>query len=249
MLESMLTCTPGESEIPVQDTEISFFSGEGDKILLGKSITDSTGVARYTLPEDFRPAANGENKWTFSAVYDGNDTIQGGEADVAVRDISLKMALSEVDSIKTVTVTAFITENGKEIPASGESVTITVPRMFSLLNIGDLTFDDSGSASVEFPNDIPGDKEGKLTVLARLADNTTYGNVERSENLKWGIPVDYSVPVSHRALWTQIAPKWMVYTLSILLAGVWGHYLYAVISLIRIKLEARRNEIKDEFGV
>ena len=121
--------------------------------------------------------------------------------------------------------------------------------MFSLLNVGDLTLDDSGSASVEFPNDIPGNKEGNLLVLARIEDNTTYGNVEASENLQWGIPVDYSVPVSHRALWTQIAPKWMVYTLTILLLGVWGHYLFAIISLIRIKLEARRNEIKEEFGV
>ena len=64
----------------------------------------------------------------------------------------------------------------------------------------------------------------------------------------WGTPTDYSVPVSHRALWTKTAPKWMIYTLSILLAGVWGHYLFAIISLIRIKREADYKNLKLTFA-
>jgi hypothetical protein len=60
------------------------------------------------------------------------------------------------------------------------------------------------------------------------------------------MPTDYSVPVTHRALWTKIAPRWMIYSLSVLLAGVWGHYLFAVISLIRIKIDARR-KAKEEY--
>jgi len=46
--------------------------------------------------------------------------------------------------------------------------------------------------------------------------------------------------------WTKIAPKWMIYTLSVLLAGVWGHYLFAIISLIRIKIDAAR-KAKEEY--
>jgi hypothetical protein len=40
----------------------------------------------------------------------------------------------------------------------------------------------------------------------------------------------------------------MIYTLSVLLAGVWGHYLFAIISLIRIRIDAKRQEALDNYG-
>ncbi len=38
-----------------------------------------------------------------------------------------------------------------------------------------------------------------------------------------------------RELWTPIAPMWMIITLIIMLAGVWGHYIYAIVQLIGIR--------------
>jgi hypothetical protein len=35
--------------------------------------------------------------------------------------------------------------------------------------------------------------------------------------------------------------------LSILLTGVWGHYLFAIISLFLIKREAKRKKARDEY--
>jgi hypothetical protein len=163
------------------------------------------------------------------------------------REVVLDMTLSEVDSVKTVTVTAHTFDNGKEIPVSGETVSVFVPRMFSNFIIGELTLDDAGTASLEFPSDLPGGKEGNLTVVAAFIDNATYGNVEKREIIHWGVPTDY-LPTSHRALWTQRAPGWMIYTLSVLLAGVWGHYFFAIISLIRIKIDAKR-KAKEEYKI
>ena len=117
-----------------------------------------------------------------------------------------------------------------------------------MLPIGELTLDESGSAYMEFPSDLPGDTTGYLTIIAKFDDNPTYGNVEKSETLQWGVPTYYSVPKSHRALWTKTPPKWMIYTLSILLAGVWGHYLFALISLIRIKRDANKHA-KEEYRI
>ena len=71
----------------------------------------------------------------------------------------------------------------------------------------------------------------------------------KKETLKWGMPTDYSVPVTHRALWTKTAPRWMIYTFSILFAGVWGHYLFALISLIRIRLKQREKRPKKKYRV
>ena len=48
--------------------------------------------------------------WAFSSEFDGNDTIEGGTSEIAVKDLRLEMALSEVDSIKTITVNAFMKE-------------------------------------------------------------------------------------------------------------------------------------------
>ena len=51
--------------------------------------------------------------------------------------------------------------------------------MFSLLPIGELTLDDAGTATMEFPSDLPGDKEGNLVIIAKIEENATFGNVEK----------------------------------------------------------------------
>lgn len=168
-----------------------------------------------------------------------NIDAQENAGENTFKNVVLTMNLTEADSIRTVTVTATTLENGKEIPVTGETVSIFVPRMFSNLTIGDITLDDSGSGTLEFPSDLPGGKEGNLTIVAAFIDNATFGNVEKREEIHWGVPTDY-LPTSHRALWTQRAPGWMIYTLSVLLAGVWGHYFFAIISLIRIRIGAKR---------
>jgi len=45
-----------------------------------------------------------------------------------------------------------------------------------------------------------------------------------------------------RELWTPIAPVWMIVTLIIMLAGVWGHYIFAVIQLIIIKHQSKQKK-------
>lgn len=173
-----------------------------------------------------------------------NVYAQDGATENTLKDVVLNMTLEEVDSIKTVTVTAHTFVNGEEVPVTGETINVFVPRMFSNFVIGELTLDDSGTASIEFPSDLPGGKDGNLTIVAAFVDNSAFGNVEKRETVHWGIPTDY-LPTSHRALWTQKAPNWMIYTLSVLLAGVWGHYLFAIVSLIRIKIDALRKARED----
>ena len=65
---------------------------------------------------------------------------------------------------------------------------IYVPRMFSLLPIGEAKLDDSGTASVEFPASLPGDKEGNITIIARFEEHPEFGNVEKKSTLEWGSP-------------------------------------------------------------
>jgi len=248
VLQTNLTYSKNRMELPLPGMEISFFTGADKKELIATALTDNKGVARLELNNDAKLKTDKNGMWAFSSEFKGNDTVKAGTSEVTVKDVRLEMVLTLVDTIKTITVKAFIKVNGTEKPVSGEAVKVYVPRMFSLLPISELTLDDSGTATVEFPSDLPGDKEGNLTLIARFEENQIFGNVEKRETLKWGLPTDYSVPKTHRALWTKTAPKWMIYTLSVLLAGVWGHYLFALISLIRIRLDAKR-KAKEEYRI
>jgi hypothetical protein len=243
-LQTILTYSKNRMELPLAGMEISFFKSGATRELISTVVTDNKGIARYELGNGIKLPVDGKGMWTFSSDFRGNDTIETGTSEISIKDVKLEMTLSG-DSIKTVSLKANLTGNGQEKPVSGEVVKVYVPRMFSLLPIGEITLDDSGTGSLEFPSDLPGDKEGNLTIISKFEENPTFGNVEKQSVTKWGKPTDFSQPTAHRALWTKVAPRWMIIALTILLSGVWGHYLYAVISLIRIRIDARKKEIEE----
>ena len=129
------------------------------------------------------------------------------------------------------------------MPVAGQKVNIYVERMLSLLRISEESTDEKGIIKFEFPRDLPGETNGAVVVIAKIEDNEKYANVEVTGSREWGIPVDHSIIEAHRALWTQIAPMWMIITLSILLTGVWGHYIYVIIQMVMIKKEASKPKL------
>lgn len=247
ILKTTLTYSMNRMELPLPGMQVTFFGGI-KKELLGSGVTDFRGVAEIELAGDLVIATDNSGMWDFSTGFAGNDSIEASSAELSVRDVVLEVTYIEPDSVKTISVKAYTTENGIETPVAGEPVLVYIPRMFSMLQIGEISLDDSGAGTLEFPSDLPGDRDGNITVVTKFEENETYGNVEKRMNLKWGVPSDYSQPSSHRALWTKTAPRWMIYTLSILLSGVWGHYLFAIISLIRIRLDAKKQEALDNYG-
>jgi hypothetical protein len=247
-LKTTLTYSLNRMELPLEGREITFYSGADKKEVLGTVVTDNKGAAKLDLTDISKLATDNEGLWVFNSEFKGNDTIEAASADLSLKDVTLEVTYTEADSIKTIAVKAYTSLKGKDLPVSGEPVLVYVPRMFSLLQIGEITLDDNGTGTLEFPGDLPGDKEGNLQIITRFEENATFGNVEKQEVLKWGRPTDYSLPTSHRALWTKTAPRWMIYTLSVLLVGVWGHYLFTIISLIRIRLDAKRIEEEENYG-
>lgn len=236
-LKTTLTYTRNRIEIPIQGLKLSFRSGGK---VIREAVTDYRGVAFCELKRDELDKDAG-GFWQLTADFNGNDTIGASSAELRIRDAALFMECTEADSVKTVSVRAEKLKDGKMVPAEGEVVNVYVPRMFSLLPVGEITLDEEGKGSVEFPSDLPGDLNGALRVVAKFEEHAEFGNIEKMEVMKWGIPYIATSHTSRRALWTKTAPKWMIYTLTILLAGVWSHYLFAIISLIRIKLNARKN--------
>lgn len=241
-LETALTYSRNRMEIPLPGMVISFYSGPDGKKLLGTTLTNKDGIATFDISKINSLAQSNEELYAFSAEFAGNDTIETGSSDLLIRDVKLEMVLSEADSVKTILLSAFTSENNKDVPVSGETVIVYVTRMFSLLPIGEVSLDENGTGTLEFPSDLPGDADGNITIISKFEEHPDFGNVERRIVTKWGLPYINSTRVAHRALWTKTPPWWMIITLSILLTGVWGHYLFAVISLIRIKRESKKNE-------
>jgi hypothetical protein len=241
-LQTTLTYSANRMEIPLNGMGISFYSGSDKKELLGTVFTNQKGIATFNLPEISSLPKNSDGLFAFSTEFAGNDTIAAGSSDLLIRDVRIEMILSEADSVKTISLSAFTSKNDKDVPVSGETVNVYVTRMFSLLQVGEATLNENGTAILEFPSDLPGDTEGNVTIISRFEEHPDFGNVERKVVTKWGVPNVNSTPVAHRALWTKTPPLWMIITLSILLSGVWGHYLFAIISLIRIKRDSNKNE-------
>lgn len=223
------------SEKPLPELNVRFYTNMEDRQLLGEAVSGKNGWARISIDDSVILPVDEANNWWFYAEYEGSDVVSMVSAEANVMDVSLDMVLSEDEGgARSVTITAYTTVDGEEVPVSGEEVTLFVPRMFSNLTIGSGALDESGQAIIDFTGDIPGDFEGNLTIVGGFTNHWQFANVEKRAITSWGVPASHSVSETDRELWTQIAPTWMVVTLTILLLGVWGHYLFAIISIVRI---------------
>ena len=114
---------------------------------------------------------------------------------------------------------------------------IFVRRSFSPLKIGEGTTDENGEVIVEIPNNLPGDDKGNITLLAKLDENETFGNLEASTVQNWGLPVSAKIEEQPRALWSAHPPIWMLVTFIVLMVVVWGHFFVIVYELFRLRKE------------
>jgi len=230
----------GAESLPVVGAEIKFFNFIGDeKTEIGKATTDKKGDAIINLPEDFKYIKEIGGLINVKAEFEGTDALEYQEAEVNFKDLIMTMTLAEIDSVKTITVTAnSIDENGEEIPVNNVEFKFFIDGLFSRLPIGD-GYLENGKCVYEFPNYLKGDYLGNMNIYAAFVDDDNFLNVEKADKAQWGTHREHHVE-SSRELWTIGAPFWMIITLTILLIGVWSHYVYAIIQLVLIKKEGKQ---------
>jgi hypothetical protein len=103
---------------------------------------------------------------------------------------------------------------------------------------------DGGEIQFKFPENISGDKNGNISVIASILDSDEFGNVIQKKNINWGI--NKKIETESNKLWSEVAPIWMYVVLSILLIGVWANYAYSIYNLFKIKKEGKELELKPE---
>ncbi|HYV90764.1 MAG TPA: hypothetical protein VE978_03240 [Chitinophagales bacterium] len=152
---------------------------------------------------------------------------------------TIQLSFNDRDTVRQVTAKIVrMSADGKETPVKDVEIHFYIARMYSLLPVGGdvQTTDESGSVTIDFPKDLPGDSEGNLTVIAKVEDDDALGNLESEKILKWGVPVANKA-LTKRALWASgaNAPIPLVIAVTSMLLLVWGVIIYIVAQLFRIK--------------
>ncbi len=208
---------------------------DGDK-KIGEVKTDFHGEAILKIPAKNQYPRNEQQMLNLKATYEGNDKFEASEGEFGLKPAKLKVSFYEEDSVRYVKVEGTqLNADGTETSIGAVDLTVGIPKLFSVLKIADISLDSTGVGSAEFPGGIIGDSLGNLTVIASIEEHEIFGNVKGYSSNSWGLQKHLISPDRPtRELWTPIAPLWMIITLIVMLLGVWGHYMYAVIQLVLI---------------
>jgi hypothetical protein len=203
---------------------------------LGFVITDGEGKAVLNAKTDAL-ITDKEGKLHFKAVFAGNKAMEAAEQEVTIKRARLEITPVKDDSLLNVHVKLIDVGTGTEVPVKETVVGIFVHRAFYPLKIGEGTTDETGEATIEIPQKLPGDAKGNIMLMAKLDENEMYGNLEASVTQPWGIPVSDKLQELPRALWSSHPPLWMMITFAVLMCTVWGHYLVIIIQMFRLRKE------------
>ena len=231
--------------IPVTNAMVVFYQGDiSENMVIDSLLTNENGEAILLFRENQRFTLDSDRAYRISARYNGNKDYSETESDITIKDIDMELFLSEINGVKTISVRAYELGDDKEmVPVEDADVNFYVPRLFSDQLIGEGNIID-GKCSIEFPENIAGDTIGNISLIAKIEDDRNYGNVERQlQDFRWGhtqpieedkslMTIEITIPT--RALWHTNAPLWMIFTLIILLTGVWSHYIYVILQLFRL---------------
>ena len=237
-LLARITSDNDDGEYFVEGLPVQFMLTSGEEtMILGEAISNPDGIAELNIPPGSIEYPKDEEGYIyFTARFDGSDAFWEAEEELMVKDVELSIAFEEDEEDKLVYFEGVIFGPHEIWPLADDDLYFYVPRMFSDMKIADGWFEEDGTGYIEFPTHVIGDSIGNILVIARLEDHYDYGNVEVRAMIDWATPkklIKAEGPA--RELWTPIAPLWMIITLIIMLTGVWGHYIYAIIQLILIK--------------
>lgn len=244
-LIATLTTDGEDDEIPAVGVLVNFYTlADTGEIYIDKLVSDENGVASLKLQEGLFLPKDEEGYMQFLARSEENTTWVGTEEQLAVKDVTIDFTFEFIDSVRTIVYTGTINgADGEVLPLADDDLYFFVPRMFSDLKIGDGWLEEDGEGELEWPEGIIGDTLGVIEVIARIEEHYDYGFVERRHSVDWAVPNHMIYAEGpNRELWTPIAPVWMIVTLIIMLAGVWGHYFYAMYQLYMIKKISKKTK-------
>lgn len=204
--------------------------------VLGTVVTDRNGFAILNI-KGSQLVTNADGTLHFKVSVGGPKNMEAGEGEVTVKRAMLVLTPVKEDNLLSVQLKLVDLSTGEEKPVPETAVGLFVKRSFYPLKLGEGNTDENGEATIEVPNNLPGDPLGNITLLGKLDESETYGYLETASTQKWGVAVSNRIEDQPRALWSSHPPLWMLITFIILMTAVWGHYIVIVYELIRLRKE------------
>jgi hypothetical protein len=204
--------------------------------VLGTVVTDRNGFAILNI-KGSQLVTNADGTLHFKVSVGGPKNMEAGEGEVTVKRAMLVLTPVKEDNLLSVQLKLVDLSTGEEKPVPETAVGLFVKRSFYPLKLGEGNTDENGEATIEVPNNLPGDPLGNITLLGKLDESETYGYLETASTQKWGVAVSNRIEDQPRALWSSHPPLWMLITFIILMTAVWGHYIVIVYELFRLRKE------------
>jgi hypothetical protein len=91
--------------------------------------------------------------------------------------------------------------------------------------------------SAEFKREnLPGDKESNLILVANIMDNDTYGNLTAEKKVPWGSKLMYTTNYNHRSLFARRghSPIWLEFLAYGIIIAVWLVIIFLILQIKKI---------------
>lgn len=206
--------------------------------LLGKAITNEKGEASLLIP------ASAKAEWVktispnFIVVSEATKRFDEGKGDATITKAKIKIDTAEG---RVINAKVMELKDSIWVLVKGVDLTLGVKRLGGNLNVNETqtyTTDSLGAVIAEFKREnLPGDvATGKLTIVATVTDNETYGNLTAEIPVVWGNKFNYNSNFDRRTLFARRghSPLWLELMAYGIIIAVWGVILYLIIQLKKI---------------
>ncbi len=225
---------------PVSDIPLQLFltkDSAGNKI--GDLVTNENGEASTIIPPSLKSqwdASPGSH--SFLVTFAGNRQFEASQADLAINRAKI---LLDTTADRHIVATLLGLKDTSWVPLKGIDVSIGISRMDADLSVNEnatFTTDSLGQATAEFKRDsIPGDKNGNITLVAKVEDNDPYGNLSVEKIVPWGAKFTPVNNFNERTLFAtrNKAPIWLLVIAYSIVILVWSILLYLVLNIFKLK--------------
>ena len=224
----------------VPDVNISFYitNDSSASNLLGKAITNDKGEASLMIPASAKDEWKKSVKHSFVIVSATSKLYDQTKANIDV--VRAKLKIDTTDD-KKVNVVLYELKDTSWVPVKGVDVKVAVKRMDGDLNVNETqtySTDSLGAVSAEFKRDsIPGDANGDITLIAKVEDNDTYGNLIVERVAHWGNKFQYVSQFDKRTLFARRghSPWWLELMAYSIVVTVWFVLMFLVGQIKKLK--------------
>lgn len=238
----------GKKYTPAKNVRVQVFINN-DTNLVGSVITNKEGEGKIIFPTSIKEVWNASALQNFIAIATATKNFNETKTELPVTKCKITIDTVTEDAAKSITVTVVELKDREWIPAKDVELKIGVQRSASILPVADeetYTTDSIGQVVTEFKKDsLPGDEKGNVTLVAKVEDNETYGNLIVEKKVPWGTYRPSENNFNRRSLWAtgDRAPTWLLFMAGSIIVVIWGVLIYLIFQLFKIKKLGRFTQL------